>query len=492
MRRLLLVTVAAVLAAAVVISLVVVRSSTVDKQRATVGDDRVVGVVDTSSGRVQGSTDGTVQSWLGLPYAAPPVEALRWQPPEPPASWDGTRSASGFAKTCTQPRPYRFGATKLTQRAGSGEDCLYLNVQRPDDGAEGLPVVVYLHGGGFYKGSGSGVASEADNLVSRGIVLVTVNYRLGQLGFFAHPSLPGKVANYGLLDQVAALSWVRQNIAAFGGDAANVTVAGGSAGGMSVNALMASPAADGLFDKAVSQSAPADTRARPLAKARERGGRAFPGLTAAELRALPPAELLSSTFNTLAGDAPILDEVLPRSARVAFQRGDEAPVPYLTGTTLDEFSDASFRSFGIAPGALRAKLGGKRHERLMKSYGKDYADEVLDDLVFDLPALTRSIAHARLAPTFRYMFGTSTTSPHGSDTAYVLDTVTGGRDGQLADAFADYLVAFARTGRPEVVGLPEWPEANSSGYLGLGPKGPTPFRKDPRLIRLNFLRLATS
>ncbi|MFB9315136.1 carboxylesterase/lipase family protein [Nocardioides plantarum] len=494
MRRSVLPTLVVFAAAAllvIAIVLVVVRPPS-DRERSSGGDESVAGVAVTSSGRVQSITDGTIRSWRGLPYAAPPTGPLRWQPPQPPAPWEGTRQAVGFGRTCTQPEPYRFGADELTQRAGSGEDCLYLNVDRPDDTSEGLPVVVYLHGGGFVQGSGNAVSSRADNLVTRGIVLVTVNYRLGRLGFFAHPSLPGGIANFGLLDQVAALSWVRDNIAAFGGDADNVTLAGASAGAMSVNALMVSPAAEGLFDKAISQSAPTDARALPLKAARHRGGSAFPDLTADELRELPAEALLSSTFSTFVGDAPVLDEVLPRSASVAFQRGEEAAVPYLTGTMRDEFSDARFRARGIAPGAVRNKLGGIRHARLVKRYGDDYAGEVLDDVVFDLPAVAKSLTHARRAPAFRYLFAASTSSGHGSDADYVFDTVTDGRDGELSDAVADYLVAFARTGRPEVAGLPTWPDAKDGAYLALGPKGPTPFPVDGRLGRLRFLRLATS
>jgi para-nitrobenzyl esterase len=452
------------------------------------------GVVDTSSGAVRGVTDGAVRTWRGLPYAAPPTGPLRWQPPRAPAPWDGVREAATFAHTCTQPRAYRYGAAELSRRPGSAEDCLYLNVVRPDDDTDDLPVMVYLHGGGFYAGSGSSAAADATALVGRGIVLVTINYRLGRLGFFAHPSLGGRVANYGLLDQVAALRWVRRNIAEFGGDAGNVTLVGASAGAMSVNALMASPAADGLFQRAVSQSAPSDARALPLSAARGRGEDAFPGLTAAELRALPADELLSSTFNTIAGDAPIVDDVLPASAARAFARGDEAPVPYLTGTTLDEFNDAELRSFSVDPDALRGTLGGDQHERVVAAYGDDYADEVLDDLVFDLPALERAVTHARRAPTFRYVFRSSTASDHGAEGDYVFDTVTGGPDGALSDAVADYWVAFARTGRPEVPGRPAWPEATgeASAYLALEPGGPTAHAEDPRLPRLRALRTALS
>lgn len=452
-------------------------------------------VVPTTSGRVRGFSDGGVRSWLGLPFAAPPTGRLRWRAPQAPASWDGVRRAREAGAACLQPDQYTFGDESLTARPGSSEDCLFLNVVRPADDTRGLPVMVWLHGGGFFGGNGATAALDGHALVERGVVLVTVNYRLGRLGFFGHPSLGGDVANFGLLDQVAALRWVRANVAAFGGDAANVTLFGGSAGAMSVNALMSSPVADGLFDRAISQSAPSDDRARTLADVRERGAAAFPGLSAGELRALPGDDLLDSTFNTLSGDAPVVDSVLPESAARAFARGDEIAVPYLVGTTADEFSDDDFRAFGVDPDELRGLLGGTRHDRLVTAYGDAYAADVLDDVVFDLPAVERAVAHGRRAPTFRYVLSGVGYSGHGAEGDYVFDTVSGGRAGRLADAVADYWVAFARTGRPEVDGLAAWPEASGaegSSYLSLQPGDLVVHPQDPLLSRFGALRAALS
>ncbi|MDO9457443.1 carboxylesterase/lipase family protein [Nocardioides sp.] len=449
-------------------------------------------VVTTSSGRVRGVTDGSVRSWLGLPYAAPPTGRLRWRPPQPVDPWRRVRDASAFGASCVQPKSYDFGARTLTQRPESSEDCLFLNVARPDDDARGLPVVVWLHGGGFFAGNGGTAISEGSALVQRGIVLVSVNYRLGRLGFFAHPALRERVANFGLLDQIAALQWVRDNAEAFGGDAGNVTLAGGSAGAMSVNALMSAPVADGLYERAIAESAPSDERSLTLSEARDRGAAAFPRLSPAELRALPSERLLSSTFNTLSGDAPIIDAVLPASSSRAFADGTEARVPYLTGTTADEFSDDDYRSFGVDPEALRASLGGDGNATLEAAYGDTFAADVLDDLIFDLPAVERAVSHGRRAPTYRYVFRASGYSGHGAEGAYVFDTVSGGRDGRLSDAVADYWVAFARTGRPDVSGLPAWPEAAESAYLVLEPDGPTPHDTDVGLTRLGALRLALS
>lgn len=486
---------AVVLTVVAVVVVLLVRpdqGSSPDEPREPVALDSVV---ETTAGQVRGTTDGAVRAWRGLPYAAPPVGPLRWRPPRPPEPWTGVREAGEYGASCVQPETYTFGQRDLEQRSGSSEDCLFLNVVRPDDDARDLPVVVWLHGGGFFAGSGSTAASDATELVRRGIVLVTVNYRLGRFGFFAHPALQGDVANFGLLDQVAALQWVRSNVGAFGGDAGNVTLAGGSAGAMSVNALMSSPRAEGLFQRAISGSAPSDSNSLSLAVARERGAAAYPVSSARRLRALPPQRLLSSTFNTLSGDAPILDAVLPEPAASAFAAGREVDVPYLVGTTADEFSDDDYRAFGVDPDALRSTLGGPGHQALVTAYGEEYRTEVLDDLVFDLPSIERAVTHGRSAPTFRYVFRSSGYSGHGAEGAYVFDTVTGGDEGRLSDAVADYWVAFARTGRPDVEGLPAWPEAGTDGgssYLSLEPGGPTPYDEDPRLPRLGALRLAVS
>ena len=451
--------------------------------------------VETTGGPVRGITDGAVRSWLGLPYAAPPTGGLRWRPPAPVTRVADVREASAYGASCVQPEPYRFGQGAPAQRAGSSEDCLFLNVSRPDDQRRDLPVVVWLHGGGFFAGSGSTATGMAGSFVERGVVLVSVNYRLGRLGFFAHPSLRGRVGNFGLLDQVAALEWVRDNAAAFGGDADNVTLAGGSAGAMSVNALMSAPVADGLFDKAISQSAPGDERALTLEQARGRGAEAFPGLDPAALRALPAEDLLSSTFNTLSGDAPLVDAVLPAHSAQAFLDGTEAAVPYLVGTTVDEFDDDAFRAFQVDPVELRDGLGGAQHDALVAAYGDRYADEVLDDLVFDLPSLVRAVTHGGRAPTYRYVFASLQSSGHGAESDFVFDAVTGGADGRLSDAVADYWAAFARTGRPQVEGLPDWPRASGaalSSYLEIGPGTPRPHLEEERLARLSVLRRALS
>lgn len=351
-------------------------------------------------------------------------------------------------------------------------------------------MIVWLHGGGLIAGSGSTVDPTA--LAARGAVIVTINHRLGRLGYFAHPALEQDVANLGLLDQVAALEWVRDNAERFGGDPDLVTVMGGSAGAISVNALMVAPAAAGLFARAISQSAPGDSAARTLDDVRRQGERDFPGFSADELRSLPASALLSSTFNVLLGDAPVIDAVLPESVGQAFARGHEAAVPYLVGTTDAEFSDGDYRAAGTDPVSLRAGLGGADHDALVAAYGKRaFRRYALDDLVFQAPAVALALHHADRAPTYRYRFAADPDgSGHGTDVPYVFGQEELAPRRALARAMGDYWVAFARLGAPRVGGRPEWPTASGTSYLSLGAGGPRPVAKDPWTARLAALNAA--
>ncbi len=214
-------------------------------------------VIETRQGALSGLTDENVHLWCGIPYAAPPVGNWRWRSPRPPERWEGLRLATAFSPSSWQNSEY-------CQALGGGdpgrfsEDCLYLNVWSPVERPAPLPVMVWLHGGGFTIGAGGLPPYNGKALATRGVVVVTINYRLGHLGFFAHPALEGEedrvVHNFALLDQIAALEWVRENIAAFGGDPDNVTLFGESAGARSVLSLLASPLAKGLFHKAIVQS----------------------------------------------------------------------------------------------------------------------------------------------------------------------------------------------------------------------------------------------
>jgi para-nitrobenzyl esterase len=255
-------------------------------------------VVSTMYGNVSGTVDGDSHAYLGLPFARPPVGELRWAAPAKPDSWTGVRDGSKFGANCYQAEAGRFGPYTpefMIDSSPVSEDCLYLNVWKPAKGGTGLPVLVFIHGGGFGGGSGSIVIYNGARLAAQDAVVVTVNYRVGAFGFLAHPALrtagpEGTSGNYGLLDMIASLEWVRDNIAAFGGDPANVTVSGQSAGAMAINALLVAPAAQGLFHRVLTESGTGGGRvAIPLDEAERSGSGLADKLgarTAAELRAL--------------------------------------------------------------------------------------------------------------------------------------------------------------------------------------------------------------
>ena len=377
-------------------------------------------VVKTDAGYVSG-IGGQVRSYKGIPFAAPPIGPLRYAPPRPVKPWDTIRSAKTFSATCQ-----------------IAEDCLTLNVWTPraDVGAK-LPVMVWLHGGAFVMGAGSQSIYDGAALGRRGAVIVSLNYRLGPLGYFVHPALereqPAKPANFGLLDQIAALRWIQANIAAFGGDANNVTIFGESAGAQSVLALFVSPLARGLFHKGIAQSAygiPSHTRAKArtvgIAVANAvgvNGGAA----TLEELRAIPADKFagLDGPGETLAPSLVVGDEDLPMPILSAFQRGLEAPVPLIIGSNSDEASVAV--AFGVDPAKLVARLGAAKI--LVRPLYPGVTDpsqlgrEVVRDVVFGAYARRIAYLHSARAPTWRYYYSripsgqrTSLTGvPHGGE-----------------------------------------------------------------------------
>src|SRR6516164_5752942 len=297
-------------------------------------------IVRTDDGFVRGMAAGTVDEFLGLPYAAPPTGNLRWRPPAPPAAWDGVRDATQFGPSCPQVLDPKLNP-ELPPGAIS-EDCLYLNVYAPppsmnDQG--GRPVLVWIHGGGLVQDGARDY--DGSKLAADGIVVVTINYRLGALGFLAHPALAshGAAGNYGLMDQQAALRWVQRNIGRFGGDPGNVTIAGQSAGGLSVLAQMVSPGARGLFQRAIVQSGTFALNQRPLATA-EAAGQTFatavgcPDQTAACLRNAPVSALVSNFGTEIPG---VVDgSVLTQPIGTALASGQFARVPVINGITHDE------------------------------------------------------------------------------------------------------------------------------------------------------------
>jgi len=460
-------------------------------------DDDPALVVETRQGKVEGIAEEGIRSWRGIPYAAAPVGDLRWQPPQEHDDWDEVRSAEQYGSSCLQTDFPAPGQTGALPKAGSAEDCLFLNVNAPNE-ADGLPVMVWLHGGGFVGGTGGPSMANAPEMVKRGVVLVTLNYRLGRLGFFAHPSLEGDIANYGLLDQVAALEWVQDNIEGFGGDPDNVTLFGQSAGGMSVNALMTSPAAEGLFDKAISQSGLGRELSVSLEEARADGEQFLPGLDADALRDVDATRLLGPPQDLFAGDLPIVDEVLPMRVADAFAVGVEADVPYLTGTTNAEFPDSVFEALGRPPDAARTLLVGTDRASFLSLYGGELGlqQHVLSDVIFTEPARYLAALHSDRAPAYRYRFSIASAAeqttlggaPHTAEAPFVFDH---GVDDELADPICEYWVSFAKTGDPNHEGAEEWPTAEDGGLLEFTAQGPVVETADPWQSRLDAVQAAT-
>jgi para-nitrobenzyl esterase len=463
------------------------------------GTADAAGPVHTRHGDLQGVTAGAVESFKGVPFAAPPVGDLRWRPPAPPPAWSGVKTADSFGPICPQQARGRFADAPIS------EDCLTLNLWRPAGAAPGakLPVMVWIYGGAFIQGASSLPYYDGTHFAEHGVILVSLNYRLGRFGFFAHPALdagPGPIANYGLMDQIAALKWVQANIAAFGGDPANVTVFGESAGAISVNYLMTSPAARGLFAKAIAESGFGRASPRPLKG--DRGAEGFgqtfaeahgikgdDAAAAAALRALP-AEALNTPFGGLGDPAlpnPILDgQIIVESIAQAFGRGAEAHVPYLEGG--NSYEASLIPQVGDDPGPVIARAGDPPAVEAL--YGNAPAPEVARELTTDAlitepdRLLARDMTRQGL-PVWVYHFSyvatmlrqTAYGAAHGSEIPYVFDNLrdqtlaVAGRempaataeDHKLAAAMHAYWVAFAKTGDPAAAGGPAWPRYTLSG-----------------------------
>lgn len=440
--------------------------------------------VRVESGVLQGVTSDGIVSFKGVPFAEPPVGPLRWRPPQPAPSWAEVRMADRYGAICMQ---------KLSQDNGVGpppasEDCLTLNVFAPTTAAprgKPQPVMVWIHGGGLVNGSGTAALYDGSALAKQGVVVVTINYRLGRFGFFAHPALTAEApdastANYGLMDQIAALQWVHRNIAAFGGDPRNVTIFGESAGGVSVNRLMLIAELKGLFQKAIVESGAGREDYKPLAEA-ERDGQAFAAelgaADAAALRALPPDTLVAAGDpNMLKGETLVQDGRLVTGPTLQqFQHGDALAIPYLIGSNDMEIPGAyAGAGFGDA-----VRLTDTRKAQVAAAYGSQDAfnAHIVTDTVFGEPARALAMAQAARSPTWLYRFAVLSAdapkvlkgAPHASDRQYVFQTLdaspwsTGARDAALAKTISGYWVAFAKTGDPNGPGRPRWPRYGARG-----------------------------
>lgn len=459
------------------------------------------------SGKVSGlvlGAKGDISVYKGLPYAAPPVGALRFRPPHPPEPWEGVRKCTEFKPACPQPdilsRLYR------TRFESMSEDCLYLNVWAPTDkGQGGLPVMVWIHGGGNISGAGSTPMYDGEALARKGAVIVTLNYRLGPFGFLAHPWLsaesPGGVSgNYGLLDQIAALRWVQRNIRAFGGDPGLVTIFGESAGGLNVCCLMASPLATGLFHRAIAQSGHAFGRIRhlretwyrqePMERQGERIAEALGSKGLADLRGMSAQRLLDASKPTIGlmqepGNrfGPVVDGwVIPDDISAVFAAKRQNDVPLLAGSNGDEGTIFAMRPAlqGIeAYRALVRGVYGALAEEVLALYPVKEASEIpkamaalLGDLGFvaGMRAFVRGMTGAK-SKAYLYHFTMRPPGPfgdrlgafHGAEIPFVFDNLgqglapSDGRRQALAKVMSDSWIRFARTGDPNGLGLPHWP-----------------------------------
>ena len=452
-------------------------------------------IVETEAGRIRGEHSDGMFVFRGVPYAAPPEGALRWRAPDPVKPWQGERDATQFSADCMQNR--MSGDLGVSAQAVS-EDCLYLNVWSARPSSEALmPVMVWIHGGGFVGGSGAAKIMDGAALARRGVVLVTFNYRLGRFGFFAHPALTaeagdGATANWGLLDQIAALQWVKHNIAAFGGDPGNVTIFGESAGGESVNRLMSSPKAAGLFHKAIAASG-GGRDAWPTLAVAEAKGEAFAAKAgalsdAASLRAIPASEVMGGITLMAKDDArysgPVTDgKLVTDRADTLFKQGRAAAVPYIVGANSDELAMIPAGMRKMANGMMTAPI--KPHiDAVLAAYGAPEVMErrVAGDVTFVEPARAMAVRHAAAgARTFLYSFGyvaESARSPdagagHATDVPYQFDTLAAAislptaQDEAAADLVASYWTNFAKTGDPNGPGLPHWPAVNLSAPMML-------------------------
>jgi len=469
-------------------------------------------VVRVDGGLVRGADVAGVDSFLGLPYAAPPTGNLRWRPPRPDAGWSGVRDATQFGPSCPQ------AASPFAPPGAFSEDCLYLNVYAPPVGSNdqgGRPVLVWIHGGGLVQDGARDY--DGTKLAADGTVVVTINYRLGALGFLAHPALasrPGGAAgNYGLMDQQAALRWVQRNIARFGGDPRNVTIAGQSAGGLSVLAQMVSPGARGLFQRAIVQSGTFALNQRPLATA-ETAGQTFatavgcPDQSAACLRNVPVSDLVSKFGVEIPG---VVDgSVLTQPIGAALARGQFTRVPVINGITHDEEllfvdglkltvsqgtniplaapldgSSANYQAdiaqaLGVSP-ARAAAIAAVYPLSANPTRPDEVFSLLVSDASFACPALqVDRWTAARGVPTYAYQFNDDAApgfglgqATHGAELPYLFDlpntpvTLDPDQQALAASMRADW-ARFARTGDPSSRALP-WPTFNGTRVLSLVP-----------------------
>jgi para-nitrobenzyl esterase len=468
-------------------------------------------VVTTSTGEVQGLVQDSVRVFKGIRYAAAPIGALRWKPPEPAKPWSGVMQATQFSPACIQP-PTKVPNVYTSDITPTSEDCLSLNVWAPV-GATHAPVFFWIHGGALVGGASKEAVYDGAALARRGVVVVSINYRLGVLGYLAHPELSrespqGVSGNYGLLDQIAALKWARANVEAFGGDPSNVTIAGESAGGLSVMYLMASPLARGLFAKAIAQSAYMISTP-PLKEARfgekpsqEAGARLAGALHARNITMLREANAQELTEAAASQGfqpfATIDGYVLTRQLVETFERGEQAPVPLLAGfnsgeirslrflaapppasaekyeaTIREKYGDLADEYLRLYPGSnmqesvfatARDALYGWTAERLVRNQTAIGQPAYLYFFDHGYPSEDAAGLHAFHASELPYMFGTTDRTP-----ALWPKIPVNAAEARMSEAMLGYWTSFARTGEPRAKAEADWPRyGTTASYMSFG------------------------
>lgn len=485
--------------------------------------DRISDTVQTDSGLIRGTEHDGVKVFLGIPYAAPPVGDLRWRPPRPVTPWEGIKDTTRFGNTCPQ-KPlstYGFsGMMYMEEYPGTpDEDCLYLNVWTPAvSRKEKLPVMVWIYGGGFIAGSSAEPRYNGSSLARQGVVVVTHNYRVGPIGFLAHPALSaesptGTSGNYGLMDQIAALRWVQKNIDKFGGDPDKVTIFGQSAGSISVTSLMASPLTPGLFSRSIAESGAPPSKIRDRTRQignlssmesqgvvlAQRLGIPENADTARALRAKSWQEITNAYLgNSWGGPGENVQEtlsvdgyVLTEQPTAVFQAGREANVPFIAGTVHDEGSvyahDMGINTTAKYYGILQSELGSNASRQVLALYPADNDSAVepaVSQMLGDgIVAAVRDTAraHARIQPdTYLYQFTQESAKGrangmgvfHTTELPFVFNTPAsaGGfseADATLSREVRDYWVNFARTGDPNGRNLYRWPRYNATSDTNL-------------------------
>ena len=451
--------------------------------------------VKVESGLVQGVVVDGLTVYKGIPFAAPPVGDLRWRPPQPPVKWSGVRAADAYAPGCL---PSMGDAPP----GGASEDCLYLNVWTPAKTAgERIPVLVWIYGGGFNAGATSYPVHDGARLAKRGVVLVSISYRVGLMGFYAHPELSAESThhvsgNYGLLDMVAALQWIRRNVAAFGGDPSRVTIFGESAGGIAVSMLCASPVAKGLFQGAISQSGgsfgPSSKSPTPgenmrlLADAEASGvelAKAAGAAAIKDMRALPAEKVIEAGRKQRGMAWPIVDgRVIPGDQYALYEAGRFNDTPILVGYNSDEgLSFTRVKTAEEYAAGVRARYGPFA-DRLLAAYPAtgDRVTKTARDLARDSAFGWQTWSWARLqsakgkGKAFLYYFDQHPVrapgspeedhgAPHGVDVPYVFGNLEEMKppatdsDRRISDAMSAAWTNFAKRGDPNGPGLPAWP-----------------------------------